>query len=512
MLGFGRKKADTRPRRLGRDIKTVPRVPRISVRMSALDTDSFKGGDNLIGNLFSTGDGDSDVRVRASVARRESRQMVLGNEFGRGYLRRLATNVVGPNGLQVQAQALQPDGQSKDKILNDRVEAEFKRWSRKQNCTLSKRYNLRQLQKLLVQSVARDGTVLVRYVEGDRAKNDYAFALQPLEIDYLDNTYTVPFRNGKAISQGVEVSGDGEILAYHILSGHPGDILAGGRRRVRVPADQMICLYDPDRLHQTQGLPWLIASVQRQKMLKSFDDAAVMAANEGAKPGGFFTEIEPADGEGNGLTADDLPRETFPGALHLLPTGHAFQAYTPAYPNQNYEGFRRPQVQAFAAGTNTSYPGLSKDYGQINYASLRQASLDERDEWQEIQAMLAEDFMEPVFLRWLDMAALTRMNWLTSRQVEALQTPWIQGRGWPWTNPLQDVTASEKAIQNGLASRRSILAQQGEDFEEVARQLKEEAALLEQLGLPLGNEVNKNGGTANNSRPDETTGEDDDTG
>jgi len=51
----------------------------------------------------------------------------------------------------------------------------FKAWSKKGICEVTGKYSFRDIQNLVITSIARDGEVLVRYVRG--ADNEFGFAL-----------------------------------------------------------------------------------------------------------------------------------------------------------------------------------------------------------------------------------------------------------------------------------------------------------------------------------------------
>jgi len=59
----------------------------------------------------------------------------------------------------------------------------------------------------------------------------------------------------------------------------------------------------------------------------------------------------------------------------------------------------------------------------------------------------------------------------------------FQGRRWNWVDPKNDAEASELLIRTGLASRTSIAASQGREFEDIIDELKQERELMVAAGL-----------------------------
>ena len=77
----------------------------------------------------------------------------------------LKTNVVGPQGVNVQAKARNADG-SLDAPGNKIVENAWKAWGQRGNCTVDGRLSWVDAQRLFIETLARDGEVLVRFVNG----------------------------------------------------------------------------------------------------------------------------------------------------------------------------------------------------------------------------------------------------------------------------------------------------------------------------------------------------------
>ena len=97
---------------------------------------------------------------------------------------------------------------------------------------------------------------------------------------------------------GVEVDDFGKAVTYHLLGEHPGDhefANSYSRKHVRVPADQMLHVFLPERAHQTRGVPMLATAIGALKMLHGYREAELVAARVAASKMGFITS---PDGEG----------------------------------------------------------------------------------------------------------------------------------------------------------------------------------------------------------------------
>jgi capsid protein len=54
---------------------------------------------------------------------------------------------------------------------------------------------------------------------------------------------------------------------------------------------------------------------------------------------------------------------------------------------------------------------------------------------------------------------------------------------WPSLEPVKEMTSKIMALRSGLASQRALLAEQGEDAEQIFREIADDAELAESLGL-----------------------------
>ena len=88
-------------------------------------------------------------------------------------------------------------------------------------CSVNQRQSWLDIQRVVLRSVARDGSVLIRKVRG--FDNEFRFALQVLEADLLDIDYNAQLKNGNKVRMGIELDKWERPVAYHILNGHKGD-------------------------------------------------------------------------------------------------------------------------------------------------------------------------------------------------------------------------------------------------------------------------------------------------
>lgn len=421
--------------------------------------------------------------LRAMRAR--SRDLARNDDYVKQFLRMCKSNVIG-RGIKLQSQAKMLRGGKPDKALNAAIEEAFAEWGKKDNCTTSTRLSWVDAQRRFITTLARDGEVLIRLRYS--SANQYGFALQFLDVGWLDEVYSGENpATGNRIVMSVEIDDDEKPVAYWLTP--PADqysdpnVTRQKSHRTRVPANEIIHEFLPDESEDdtaTRGIPWTHAAALKVKVLDGYEEAELVAARVGACKGGFLTP--PADKQYEGDEPDLAIEEVEPGMIQELPPGYGWQSYDPTHPNQNYPAFIKACLRSIASGLGVSYNSLANDLEGVNYSSIRAGLLEERDVWRALQQFTVEHFCEPIFKAWLESAWLSGQLDIGLADLRRVRVR-FQARGWQWVDPLKDTNASILAIQNNLATRSDILAEQGEDFEEVIARLAEEKAMLEEAGL-----------------------------
>ncbi len=436
---------------------------------------------------------DGELRYRLRVIRGRSRDLYYNNDYARKFVKLVRANVVGPTGFNFQSAVVQPDGTTPDKWANNTIESEWALWGKRGSCTVDGRLSWRELCGVIMETVARDGEVILRKVRN--FNNRHRFALQLLEADHLDDTLNREAPgSGNRINMGVEVDQWGRPIAYHMITKHPGDYYAyaytDSFARVRIPADEIIHLYIQERPEQTRGVPWMATAMGRLNMMGAFEEAAVIAARIGASKMGFYTRSK--DAVAGSLPGDEVTddgermTEVEPGVFEELPPGFDFKEFNPRFPDAVFEPFRKAILKAISSGLYpVAYTSLGSDVESANYSSIRAEVLEGRDAYSAYQSWLIEHFCEEVFSEFLKFTLLSGVVNLPYSKFDKFNAPRFIPRGWPWVDPLKDENANAAAIQNLTKSRIQICAEQGMDFEDVLRDRQREEQLAKQYGISI---------------------------
>jgi lambda family phage portal protein len=439
---------------------------------------------------WNIGQSSADANIKAGLvkSRARSRDMERNNDYVKKYLNMSVNNIMGPQGIMLQNRAKNGSGKP-DIRANNLIEDSYKRWGQKGICTVDGRLSWHGVEKLTARGVPRDGEILVRKVFG--FDNPWSFAVQLFEPDRLDidlDGLTLP--NGNRIRMGVEMDTWGRPVAYHLLEDHPGDyaFISGGRRTARVPASEIKLIYLPWRAEQTRGFPWLHSAAKRLHHLNKYEEAEVVASRSGASKMFFYKRGPQAETDPQWDDEEDNNpiQELTPGMGEILPKDWDVTTFDPTHPGGNYPTFVKAALQGLASGLDVSYVSLANNLEGVNFSSIRQGVLDERNTWRMQQGFFIEELHNWIFPDWLRMALLTDLSGsLTFDRFDRYNKPTWNPRGWEWVDPKKDAEAAVIEIDNIMNSRTAILAKKGLSFEDVLADLAREEELIKAAGLEV---------------------------
>jgi len=495
MFGFGRKKS------AGRAEPSVPfvasSVPKVSRRGGPATgrtlTRLYDAGstDRLTASWTTTPLTADQVVVRnqrALVAR--SREQTANNDYCKAFLRKCRQNIVGPRGVQMQAQSRDAAGQL-DTDVNEAFEAAWAEWSKPANSDVTGKRSLWAIQRLAITSAAQDGEFMIRVVTG-RDAGPWGFALQVLDPQRCPvDLNEVGLSDGRYIRQGIEFNKFGRPIFYLFPASDWDSVeyAFAGRDYTRVPAEFMIHGFLEELVGQKRGLPWASTSLWRLGMLGGFEKAALVNARAGAAKGGFLEWDE-----GFGPQDDDLEDEievlAEPGVWQELPPGLKAKVNDPQYPAGEFSAFHKSMLRGASAGMGVLYNNLAHDLEGVSYSSIRQGTLDEREFWKEMQEWLVETLMERLYSLWLPRALLAGRVKVKGRGVIPAQSlndhrvvSW-QARRWDWIDPNADVKAAVASKDNLFASPGQIIRDRGRDPRAVWREVASDIKEMSAAGIP----------------------------
>jgi lambda family phage portal protein len=425
---------------------------------------------------------DWDIRYTLRQLRARSRDLSNNNEYARKFIKMCVSNVVGPDGIMFRSTMKDKNGRP-DKGNNQAVMDAWAEWGKRENCTVTGLLSWPALQRQVIETVARDGEIFLRIVRN--FPNDFGFALQALEAEYMDVNLNRP---GENIRMAIEYDDWRRPIAYWVMASNIYDYQPPmhALKYIRYPASDIIHIYWQERPEQGRGIPWMSSAMMNMQMLRGYKESELVSARVSAAKMGF---LEPGDkGAEDAYTGDDQDSqgntitEVEPGMIEQLPRGYKFSTFDPQHPTTQFDSFVKSCLRGISSGFLVSYNSLANDLEHVNYSSIRQGVIDERDMWRILQALLIESLCQPVFKAWLPIAMAKGKIRIPMTKLDDSQVKW-RPRGWDWVDPLKDQQAMVMAINTGLQSRKDTLAEQGEDFYELIDEIADEHAYIKQKGL-----------------------------
>lgn len=428
------------------------------------------------------------ANLPAVIAR--SRDAAQNNPFARRFLGMLRRNVLGPKGIRLQVR-MRTDAGLKDGV-NQAIEDAHATWSRAGNCDVTGRYTRKDVDRLALRHVAVDGTVFCRFIPG---RGPHKFQVQLVSIDALALTHRADLADGARIRLGVETDTFGAVRAYWLKGGSDNlDPLTLSRNLVRVPAEEMLQLSLPDEIQQLLGVPWMQAGLKAMYQCSDFAAAGLNKARESAKRGGFFEQNPDAapppslaDGE-DGEDGKGTPYQTLmDGTWDVLPAGLKAAPFESDYPNIEYGQFIKDCLRNIASALEVSYISLGNDLSDVNYSSGQLGLGDERTLWQELQDWFVTHWSQRIDEAWLKYALLAapELQSLSYARLPAYVGAMNHQRHtWQPLDPLKTVEAQRSRLEAGITSPQRVIAENGDDPDEILAELAEWEAKVALAGLP----------------------------
>ncbi|RML72904.1 hypothetical protein ALQ90_200237 [Pseudomonas savastanoi pv. savastanoi] len=265
---------------------------------------------------------------------------------------------------------------------------------------------------------------------------------------------------------------------------------------VRIPASQMLHIFEPVEPGQLRGVPRLAPVLKRLRSLDNYDDAVLFRQEVANLFAGFIRKpatdgppmLDPLTGApirvgGDGFT----PMVALePGTMQELLPGEEVEFSTPPDGGNNYPDFMRQQLMAAAAGAGLPYELMTGDMRGVNDRTIRVVLNEFRRRLEQLQfSVYVHQLCRPVRAAWMDMAVLSgalQLDDYAVRRREYLRTRWVP-QGWSYIHPVQDVQSRTMEINAGLASRSEMCLRTGTDAEIVDEENAADAARARGLGL-----------------------------
>tara|TARA_R110000764_G_scaffold2641_5_gene11471 strand:+ start:637 stop:2109 length:1473 start_codon:yes stop_codon:yes gene_type:complete len=425
------------------------------------------------------------------LLRRRSRAAVRNDPYALSAITKRVTNIIGTG--------ITPRPQIKDEAIRSALQELWEDWA--DEADADDRTDFYGLQALIGRMVEESGECFVRY----RYRRDtdgfvVPFQLQILPAEFVPIDRNFKTRRGNIVRAGIEFDAVGRRAAYWMYQQNPGDAnahLAGFNMLHRIPADQVLHIYEVQEAGQLRGIPRLAPVLLRLRSLDNYDDAVLFRQEVSNLFAGFI--VKPASEGPPGLDAvtgeplttdvDGTPMVALePGSMQELLEGEKVEFSDPPDAGNTYVDFMRQQLQAAAAGVELPYELLTGDMKDVSDRVLRILLNDFRRRIEQLQfSVYVHQLCRPVRAAWLDVAVLSGAidlpNYAESaKRRDYLRTRWIP-HGWAYHHPVQDVQGKLLEIGGGLLSRSEHALRTGYDAEVIDNENAQDNERAKRLGL-----------------------------
>lgn len=299
-----------------------------------------------------------------------------------------------------------------------------------------------------------------------------------------------------SIVDGLEFDVVGNVIAYRVLSYHPGsNFHVNSLEYQRVPAAQMVHWFRPIRPGQHRGLPEVTPALRLFAQLRRYTEAVCAAAETAADFAGFLRTNSPAAEVDEVEAFAEMPIEK--RAMVTLPDGWTFEQLKAEQPTSTYAMFKREILNEIARCLQLPFNVAALDSSSYNYASGRM----DHQVYATTQKIMRDDIERTMLDRlleaWVNEATLAGL--LPEGLPPFSEWEW----SWQWdgkehVDPAKEANAAQTRLMTHTTTLAAEYAKQGKQWDVELRQRAAEIALMKELGIwvDLTPEVNY-GGTLN---------------
>lgn len=444
-----------------------------------------------------------EIRYALYRLRAISRDLAQNDPYIKKWLNSISNYTVGPKSFTIKNKAFdwvqQPDKSTKkvyDVYANSVIEENFNTFCTKEFCTVSENQSFRQFLNTILRSKNVDGEVFIKYCYPSTKDNVYGYSLQAFEASMVPEHLNLILPNGNLVVMGIEYNAFKKAVAYYFRKRPDNadfDLQYYANDYVRVDARDVIHFYSVEFVGQLRGYPQLVAIANRIKILKGYEDAALVNARSSAMKNLVLeynsenfgemgkADIQGADEDENG----DIIQNMEPGTTYIVPKGMKAVDYNPKYPEAEHAAFAENVLYSVSAGLNIDNATLTSNVSRANYTSIRAAMLDSRLTYKTMQADIREIIIEPIYKKVIELSILTgRLN-LPFTKIQKFNKPLVMGFTPDWVDPLKDGRAENEAIEAKRKTMEESLADRGIDLQDHLDQLQYEQEEFKRRGIVL---------------------------
>jgi lambda family phage portal protein len=423
--------------------------------------------------------------------------LVRDNAWAFGVVDTFVNSVVG-KGIDIQSAFERPDGSDAEDI-NLKRDSVWSHWT--EVCEINGQYTFTEIQQMAMRELVEAGEVLIRLVTVDRryrgVYRPVPLAMELIEADRLaeeKDTFHLNRKENYRINRGIEFDELGKPVAYWVYPNHPTEPFVGRGQPIRIAADEIIHLFNRQRIGQSRGVSMFAPVIGWIRDLGLYVENEMQASAVAS----CFTVAIKTEGGVSGFNPPSTANTTDasgnkyeylqPGMIMHLSPSESIEAANPGRPNSASEPWINLMLRGIAVGTGLSYETVARDYSQTNYSSNRASQLEDRRRFRRWQKYLITRLNQKVWDKFILAAAMVDINGFPTA-TELLENPKTAAPcehmppTWEWVDPQSEQQSSEASIKAFQTTYADELGAKGMNWRHVFYQRAKEEALLKQLGL-----------------------------
>jgi lambda family phage portal protein len=414
----------------------------------------------------------SETLAAATRLRDRSRYYFANNAWWASSIRALQVGLVGAG--------IVPASMHSDTAVQKLLAAKWEEFS--QVADADGRTDLPGIESQIVLHMTRDGEALAQMLN-----TADGLRVRTLPPEALDESKNADLGDGAHITGGVEFSSAGIRTAYWLFTELPSDVFAASIQSVRVPAEDILHVYESHGSGQVRGIPWGANALTRIGEIDQLENALLVGSKIAGLHAGFITDEMgtasfPFDGEQSG---SEMTVSMEPGTVRRLGPGQKITFNSPQQSSQGVE-FLASQLRAIASSFGVPAYLIDSDVSKANFSSLRAALVAYAARLEQVQyGVLIPQFMRPIYRRWITTEILRGA--IDAPDFESRAEDWLGAQWFPPAATVADESKQAesdiKQIDAGLMSRKQAVAARGYSVDALDEERAADLAREKSLGV-----------------------------
>jgi len=270
---------------------------------------------------------------------------------------------------------------------------------------------------------------------------------------------------------------------------------------VRIPAlnergqPNVLHLYHPKRITQTRGVTALAPCFDMLGMFEDVNLARLVQQQMVACVGAFITREHDYQ-LGNRSTTDNEDgtqntlEELAPGLVVRLRTGEKLESFNPNVPNPEFFHHVRLIIRLIGGNLGMPLELVMLDTTDTTFHGYRGVMQEAKKSFKVIQKRYPQQLHTPLYHACLDRWE-PELGLRSKKLRRKLRSHFWQPPGWPYVDPKTDAEADRIRLKNGMTSPRRYHMEQGDDWDDIKKELVEDYGSAIDEALTKAEELNK---------------------